>query len=319
MRKYGIIGIITIGLIISSHIALRAQDPTFSQFFNARLYTNPAFAGIDKGLRCSSIVREQWMKVPSAFQTSFVSVDVQDLNLSGGLGLTYTSDFEGEGRLKTNTVGFIYTYKLIVIPKIMDIQTGFQTDYTIKSIDWSNLQFSDQFNPIDGMIYNSSATPPDNSSKSFVDFHAGTIVRFQTKIRNQPVLITAGYANHHMTQPNESILGQNQVLPMKHTIHFSSMIPCEMRNLKAYSFIIPNFIYETQNEFHSLNAGVMYLKKPIVVGLSYRNYSYALKPNKSDAFIFQVGLKDFGTKKFKYYFMYSYDQTVSSLKSYTSK
>ncbi|MBP9083838.1 MAG: type IX secretion system membrane protein PorP/SprF, partial [Bacteroidia bacterium] len=54
---------------------VKAQDPTFSQFNFNPLYFNPAFTGIDPGLRINSTYRSLWSSIPSSFRTYSIAAD----------------------------------------------------------------------------------------------------------------------------------------------------------------------------------------------------------------------------------------------------
>ncbi|MCB0634515.1 MAG: type IX secretion system membrane protein PorP/SprF, partial [Lewinella sp.] len=42
-------------------VELKAQDPSFSQFYANRVYLNPAFVGLESGITLSATSRMQWL------------------------------------------------------------------------------------------------------------------------------------------------------------------------------------------------------------------------------------------------------------------
>ena len=73
--------------LLSFSFVSKAQDPTFSQFYFNQLYVNPAFTGINSGLRAGINYRDLWPRIPSKFPTYSLAIDAQDLSLSSGIGL----------------------------------------------------------------------------------------------------------------------------------------------------------------------------------------------------------------------------------------
>jgi type IX secretion system PorP/SprF family membrane protein len=72
-------------------------------------------------------------------------------------------------------------------------------------------------------------------------------------------------------------------------------------------YLSPNILYQQQGDFHQLNAGMYIVRLPLVIGAWYRhNFENA------DAIIVLAGLTYMNFK-----FGYSYDITMSKLKSTT--
>ena len=101
MRKLIFIPIFLFGFLFLLS-SVRGQDPNYSQFFSTPLYYNPAYTGINTGVRARFTFRDQWPNLPVDFRSYYFSADLGDRNLpgSGGLGLIVNSDNEGLGLLK---------------------------------------------------------------------------------------------------------------------------------------------------------------------------------------------------------------------------
>ena len=57
-------------------VAVRAQDPRFSQYFASPMTLNPALTGnIDGSLRVAVNFRQQWWAASSPFQTTSLSFE----------------------------------------------------------------------------------------------------------------------------------------------------------------------------------------------------------------------------------------------------
>lgn len=263
-----------------------AQDPHFTQFYANPLYLNPAFAGTGRCPRAIMNYRNQWPGITGTFVTYAASYDQHIDPISGGIGITALRDEAGEGTLTTTTVSGIYSYEQ-PINRHFSLRAGFQATFFQKAIDWSKLTFGDMIDPRYGFIYNTREVPGQNV-KSGVDFSAG-ILGFSR-------LYYFGFAAHHLTQPDEGLIGASK-LPMKFTGHAGAIIP--LKKDVSEGSISPNILFKQQQNFTQINMGLYVTKGPIVGGLWFR---------KDDAFIaligFQAGIVKFG---------YSYDVTVSKL------
>lgn len=273
-----------------------AQDPQFTQFYANPLYLNPAFAG---AARCPRVVlnyRNQWPALSGTFVTTSASYDQHVDGLNGGLGLLITNDQAGKGTLNTTTVSGQYAYQLAV-SRDFSLSAGFQATYFQKTLDWNKLTFGDMIDPRRGFVYNTNDVPR-GGSVSGADFSAG-LMGFTD-------IFYVGFAAHHLTEPNESLIVGTSKLPMKLTAHAGASIPMGMKGKygEAQTKISPNILYQQQAEFRQLNIGLYVDRGPVTAGVWYR---------ANDAFIVLLG---FHTDKFK--FGYSYDVTTSKLTTATA-
>lgn len=267
-----------------------AQDPIFTQFYANPIYLNPAFAGSARCWRMNLNFRNQWAGIEGTYVTYSASVDKHVDAIQGGLALIATNDNAGNGILKTTNASGIYSY-LFQPKRYLSIRVGFQATFFQKSIDWSRLTFGDMIDERRGFVYDTQEKSR-LVSKSNVDFSGGVLA--YTK------MFYAGVAVHHITQPNEGLLGDSK-LPMKLTAHAGALIPVgEKGNLTSIS---PNIIYQQQQNFTHLNLGLYVNKGPLVAGMWFR---YA------DAFIMLVGFQHNSIK-----IGYSYDVTISKIRNVT--
>ncbi len=86
----------TVVLALSGFTAFAQQDPQFTQFMNAKLFTNPAYAGTTGAICADLIGRAQWTGFPGAPNTYLLCVDglIKKPILGGniGLGLSVVDD-----------------------------------------------------------------------------------------------------------------------------------------------------------------------------------------------------------------------------------
>lgn len=304
-----------------------AQDPTFTQFYANRTYINPAYAGVDLGLRFSFNYRNLWTAVPGDFSTYSGGVDIGDPNIFGGIAFLAVAGNEGEGQIQTQRYSLMYSYRLIVVPRMFDLHFGLDAAYMSKEIrDWDAFVFSDQLHPIYGNINPSSVERPENLKAIMPDFNAGILGRFNIKIggggsrvRSGKMLAnTLGFSAQHITQPNESLLGRTEKLPIKFVGHYSMLASISKRRSRNPVYLSPNLMYEHQKTLSTLNVGMYVLRAPIMIGVWYRN-EFKFEADDTDAIMFNVGVR--GTdrqKKFMYQIGYSYDLTLSKLAGSTA-
>jgi len=304
-----------------------AQDPSFSQFYPNKLFFNPAFCGLSGSLNLSLSQRILMPKIPSKFNTSKFSLDAE-IPRFGGCGLIGVYDVEGEGALKTFTVGIPISVNPSIFwrnrtkgnPQFINFQAGFLISMINKSINFNNLIFSDQLDAISGVVRNSSFAVPQQSSTIFPDFAAGIIMEHsneQNKSNFQNTFsIRAGAAWFHIFRPSFSFLGLESRLPDKKVFHINSVIKiAKAGNL----YISPAVIYENQSSMNTILAGSDFMWRFLNFGTWYRNFY------KAEALTFVAGINwnlgghisknSLGNKATRniIFFSYSFDITMSRL------
>ena len=273
-------------------INISSQDAEFTQFYSNPIYLNPALTGTHMCPRVSMNYRNQWPGISGTFVTSAFSYDQNVSILHGGVGLMFVND-QASNSLVNNRISGIYSYQMKVSRKF-SIRTGFEATFWQKTLDWNQLTFGDMIDPIRGFVYQTQDIPRGGTVGG-LDLSAG-IVGFSDQFY-------IGFAAHHLTEPDESMLSNNtSPIPRKYTGHIGAKIPLAGPASKyetEESFISPNILYRKQGSFQQINMGIYLSKGPLVGGIWYRN---------QDAFILLVGL-EMGQVKFGY----SYDVTVSKL------
>ncbi len=271
---------------------LRAQDPHFTQFYANPLYLNPAFAGTAWCPRLVSNYRNQWPGLSGTYVTYAASYDQHIEAISGGIGISVMHDRAGEGTLNSNRFNAAYSYHLPV-NRHFSIRAALEASVFQKSLDASRLTFGDMIDARYGFIYDTQESILE-PQRTGLDFSAG-ILAFSKKF-------FGGVAVHHLTQPQEGLIGPNSKLPMKITVHAGAQIPLD-RDFKDAT-ISPNILFKQQQNFTQVNMGLYFSKGPFVGGIWYR---------KDDAFIVLVGLEQASKNGPKFKCGYSYDVTVSRL------
>jgi len=322
---------IRIALLISFACLLitqaKAQDPLFSQFYNNPVYYNPGSVGLTPGLRARFTVRDQWPQLPADLRNYAFSMDFaeRDIPGSGGIGLLVMSDNAGTGYLKTSTVG-LSTAVRIPLQDNMVSQVGIMTSFVQKRLNWDNLVFTDQLNPVYGNIYESSFEIPNAGNIFYPDFACGGVFRF-TESSNTFSAIqgTFGLAVHHLFRPNESFIGLASPLPRKLAITGDLVFEIDGDNDKLYfqrvesnkhTFKVnPGFIYERQADFKTYAVGLNVLKSAIYTGVWFRNRTTELA--KSNDLIFMLGINAPFTSNTRMKINYTYDFVLTEIRTAT--
>lgn len=302
--------LVVTGLLFTAGV-LKAQDPEFTQFYAAPVYTNPAMAGTAScpneraaGGRMVLNYRNQWPSLPGTFRTFAASFDQHIDGINGGVGLLAMRDVAGDGLLTTTSVSGVYSYQAIIGSKKRQrfaLRMAIQAGLMQRAIDFSKLRFSDQILPKKGFVLGTNE-PLANNSVSFPNFSAGMLLYSGN--------FYAGVAVHNINEPNQSFFRNTDsgtTLPRRYTLHSGLVIPLRKtkKNTEPDMTISPNILIMTQQKFFQTNIGFYLNKGPFVAGLWFRQTA----PN-SDALIALVG---FRYQQFK--FGYSYDITVSSARS----
>jgi type IX secretion system PorP/SprF family membrane protein len=130
-----------------------AQTYHFSQFYSTPLLVNPAATGATAGpYRLAANYRTQWRNEGSPYTSFTASGDAHILKSALaegnvlGLGLTFLNDKALDGAVQTNSFSLSTGYHIALDEEnIQRIGVGFQGTYNERRIDFSHLQFENQF------------------------------------------------------------------------------------------------------------------------------------------------------------------------------
>ena len=296
---------VLLSIFLVNYAEVIAQDPIFTQYYNAPLLMNPGFAGLNSEAKIYLNYRNQWSGLPNGYRTYAVSYDKYFDELNSGFGALLLSDDAGNGILKTNKLAGIYSYK-IYLNKNHFIKAGFEFGVVQARLNFDKLIFSDQidpeFGPITqgGSILPSSEEIPEQNSNIYADIGLGLV--YYNKY------FYAGVSLKHINTPSQSYLKINENLqeglPMRISAQFGGEIAVgSMFSGRLPVFIAPSAAYFEQGPFRQANIGSFVHFGAIGLGGWYRtNFS------TSDAIIGAVML-NIG----KITVGYSFDYSVSEL------
>ncbi|MCH2023650.1 MAG: PorP/SprF family type IX secretion system membrane protein [Saprospiraceae bacterium] len=315
---------------------LQAQDPRYTQYYNAPLRLNPAMAGVFEGLwRVGANFRTQWGSVMhkpyntfaftadgklQAFKSDFV-----------GLGFSAMSDISGQGMYNVTDINLSASY-MKQLSGSRRSNRGAMTSYLVagaqlgigqRSVKWLNLTYSTQYytdesgDGYDQNIY-SGENPNRRDTKIYPDLSVGALWYGVMGPRKS---VYAGFGLFHLNRPEISLFNRTAAsasadierLYMRITAHAGGELLVGGRG--ASLSLLPGFVGMFQGPSMELNMGL---------GIKYQRAKYddfALRfsvwtrlANKlessidADALMLIVGL-DYQT----FQFGISYDINLSSL------
>ncbi len=282
-----------------------AQDLVFSQYYNASLTLNPAFAGNTDYPHLNLNYRNQWPSFDNTFLSYMASYDQYFHNAKSGIGLMLLSDNLGDGILLNNSVSLNYSYK-IEFNRDWQLKIGLSSSLGQTRIDWTKLIFEDQIDRLDGYIpgVNSVEIPSANPNNIYFNVNTGVLLYNNTWY--------AGVSFFNLNSPYQGFFEDSNVnrigLPIRYSLHGGYQFVLEEENKNRYgTFISPNLLVTAQTNYVQITPGVAVQYQRILGGLWYRHAF-----TNPDALIFSAG---FLFDIFKV--TYSYDLTISKLSSNT--
>ena len=280
---------------------LQAQDPQFTQFYASPLYLNPAYTGLTYEHRFAANYRNQWPGITKTYQTYMATYDYNLSDFNSGIGVVVMQDRAGTAGLTHSQFGVTDAYHF-KINKFAEIRAGANLSYNIKKLDFSKLRFNDQITTGSGI----SLDAPNYEQLNYMDFGAGALLNSTE--------YWLGFSAKHLTQPNSSLVGQQDPLPVSISLHggYRYIIEQKTKNdLRRY--VSPAFNYRHQQKYDQLDIGIYYYHLPINVGLWYRGlpfkkYKAGYSNRESIAILVGFDLAEYNLRV-----GYSYDLTLSKL------
>jgi len=299
-------------LLISTVLPALAQDPHFSQFYEAPLLRNPSLAGIFRGdLRVQGLYRDQWNSFTNAYRTGSLNAEMRHpigrRNDFVTTALQVVYDKAGDAALTTTQLLPVLNYhKSLNDDRNMYLSLGFMGGWIQKRLDRTKMTTNNQY---DGNGYNPSL--PDG--EPFADFRQGywdgsVGMSFSSNLRyNENNTFFIGAAYHHFNRPKNSFY-QNPSIGLEPKWVFSGGIKLQI-NEPAFFNIQADYSRQGQGSEVVGGALLGYHLGTDAEAPKYTVYAGAFLRWK-DALIPVVKM-DFGPMSLSL----SYDVNVSSLKT----
>ena len=295
-----------VALLLIATIVVNAQDPQFSQYYNAPLLINPAFTGGGECYRVGTNNRVQWTGLEGSFKTASLYADLNVPDLRSGFGIMVLHDNIGVSRLSSNEISGFYSF-LAPFSEQFNLRFGLQGTYASRHINYSRLLFEDQFSGT-SVTGAASADPlTARNTTQYFDLSSGIVLYGEETY-------WLGFSAHHLNRPDQSFYNAGiSRLPVRYSLHGGFNIYRRthiMQEKDEMLRIVPTFIYKAESRFDQLDVGVYMIKSYLLLGIWYRGVfpkTHAGIRN-NDAVILQAGVR-FNS----FAFTYSYDITTSKL------
>lgn len=188
---------------------VKAQDPHFSQFFEAPLLRNPSLAGIfDGDIRVQGVYRSQWGAITVPYQTGSLAAEMKkpigNANDFITLGMQFLYDRAGTVNLQTTWfMPAVNYHKALRDDKTKYLSLGIMGGLVQRSFDRSKVTTNNQY---DGFGYNPSLSDGEifaNNRYSYADGSIGLSFNSSIAERIQDNYYL-GIAYHHINRPKNS-------------------------------------------------------------------------------------------------------------------
>jgi type IX secretion system PorP/SprF family membrane protein len=299
-------------VLVFGTVGVQAQDPHFSQFFEAPLLRNPSLAGLFEGdIRIQGVYRNQWGSVTTPYQTGSFNVEYKQPigkaydYITTGVEILY--DKAGITNFTTSNIYPALNYhKALSGDKTKYLSLGAMGGYVQRRIDRSKMTTNSQYGP-NG--YNPSL--PDGETFSTTNYHYwdGSFgMSFNSSINGSEIdNYFVGLAYHHFNRPLNSFYKNPPVeLQPKLVASVGARFTAS-----ETSYITVQADISKQGEYHETIAGATYSLK---IGDDYDDPDYILHLGGylrwKDAFIPFIKL-DYKPLSLGF----SYDANISQLKT----
>jgi Type IX secretion system membrane protein PorP/SprF len=218
MKKY-----LAFIILFSCFILANAQDPIFDMSYQNRLLMNPAFCGNDGGgkYRINCFNHNYFIDNRGTFRFTSASIDYGLCRTPLSFGLIFQNETQGDGFLTTNTGSFIFGVGPIHLSRDIIFTGALQGNYLDYKVDWSQFVYSDQLDPILGIVQQSSNNFNILNQKTFgttSGFNFTGIVHYRRS--NKKLVWNFGCAlNHYIKSPSFALLNNTDSLPIRLTLH----------------------------------------------------------------------------------------------------
>lgn len=296
----------TIAIIVCllSATASSAQDPSFAQFFSSPLNINPALtANINSDWRVISNMRDQWIGPASPYTTGTISYDTklqkkyegtpENSNYLGiGGMMMYDKAMGGVQKSSYASLNMSYNLKLMEdqYTIVHKLSLGFGATYARKSIDYSKINFQEQFTGSGFDLNLPTGETALCNMKPYTSLNAGLVYSATSETCN----FDFGAAAYHLNKPKQSFTEDaNQFLAVRKVVHanFETVMNDKVvlntnaiyqNQSRANYFSIGGSLgyrLDEEEQGTMINAGLWYWSKNAVipyVGLSYKDLQFGL-------------------------------------------
>ncbi len=200
--------VIILFIVMSATFAGFAQDPHFSQFFEAPISRNPGLAGLyDGDIRVQALYRNQWSSVTVPYQTTSLNAEYKQPLRSEDyltIGMQLLQDKAGTTNFTTTSILPVVNYhKALSGEKNRYLSLGFMGGYVQRRIDRSKMTTNNQF---DGLGWNPSLSDGETFLTTNYNYWDASVgMSYNSSFGDKPDnLFYLGLAYHHFNRPKNS-------------------------------------------------------------------------------------------------------------------
>ncbi|MBN2729324.1 MAG: PorP/SprF family type IX secretion system membrane protein [Bacteroidales bacterium] len=289
-------------------LAVKAQDPHFSQFSNLCFHDNPAGAGFSESrYRFSANTKIQWSSVSLPYQTYLASFDFALMRRPSrldmfGMGVEVMRDQAGDAQFGTTGLGLSLAYiKALNNFNNHFLSIGASFSLNQRSFDLNPLTFDNQFN---GLYFDPSLP----GGESFIDLNfwyptIGAGLKYFNKFDSRHEF-TAGLSMLNINRPPQSHF-DNADVRLKTRWMGTLSYRIDVANSRE---LIPEAYVSMQGVYREILIGAHYRLIKDYSSVSYNAVSGGIFWRTGDAFVF-VAQMDY----LRYKFGLSYDVNISGL------
>jgi len=272
-----------------SWMANAQQDFQITQNMFNKFAVNPAYAGATSNLNASVLHRSQWVGFDGAPTTQILNVEMPVYALSGGVGLNVVNDNIGDG-FTYRQVGLTYAYRGKLAEETF---FGLGLNAGIYSVAFD----INEWKAPDGTNGGNDSYIPDRDASAIVpDFGFGAYLQYKN--------YNFGAASSHVVEYEVELDGgKNAAFNSNRHFYFNAEANYEINRLWSFA---PSVFIKTDQIKPQFDFASNFIYKDIfTLGAAYRTF---------DAVALMMSYKYDN----KILFGYSYDLTISELKSYNS-
>ncbi len=245
------------------------QDVHFSQYYATPILNNPAFTGyFDGDIRVSGTFKSQWEGLGEGFgnvyRTTYGSGEVSLLKNKNdksalGLGLTAFNDKAGDLALTTNEIGISMAYIQALDAFATNfISIGFKTSWSYRTLDLSNANFGDQFNPNTNSFDGGFSETDINTRSNWFNLSLG-LLWYIAPI--DKINFYVGVGVHNLMRANvsffdESFTGEREELDIRYAAQFGAQFVASKR-----IDLIPSVLFQRQGPNQEMMIGSFFKVK----------------------------------------------------------
>ena len=305
-----------------------SQEPNFSQntVYGAKslALSNPSLVGINDNWSLLLMNKRQWDKIPSKFHTYVASLENHFCKIPFALGVSFLQNTEGENFLKTSDFQTSFSYdNFLKIFKndYLNFGLGYQLRFSSISVDWSNVTFMGNFDPVNGYMSYGNIDFPTSLPLNSLYHSVGTYIRYINNPSKQNIAFLIKHVDLGFSINN---IGGTELGFFDNSINNSGFInfPTKITfhgNIEYFlnqKSIYNTFFYQRSGPLSTLQIGLIdFYSYPFNFNFSYRHQSSGLSnffQNRESI------IASLGYKKSDISFYLTYDIVVSQLNGYTN-